>query len=66
MFSIFKRDPRKKLNQALLHKLKLAMEAQRNGDIRLYSELSTEAEQIEKQLVVLEVQAQEKAAAANK
>jgi len=54
MFSIFKKDPIKKLNQQLSTKLEEAMNAQRNGDIRTYSQLSFEAQEIEKQLIVLE------------
>ena len=54
MFSIFKKDPIKKLNQQLSAKLEEAMKAQRNGDIRTYSQLSFEAQEIEKQLIVLE------------
>lgn len=54
MFSIFKKDPIKKLNQQLSAKLEEAMNAQRNGDIRTYSQLSFEAQEIEKQLIVLE------------
>jgi hypothetical protein len=46
MFSIFKKDPAKKLQKEYMAKLELGMLAQRNGDIRLYSEISTEAEAI--------------------
>ena len=56
MFSIFKQDPIKKLNKQLSIKLEQAMNAQRNGDIRTYSQLSAEAEEIDKQIVVLEKQ----------
>jgi len=54
MFSIFKQDPIKKLNKQLSIKLEQAMNAQRNGDIRTYSQLSAEAEAIDKQIVALE------------
>ena len=54
MFSIFKQDPIKKLNKQLSIKLEQAMNAQRNGDIRTYSQLSAEAEEIDKQIVALE------------
>ena len=47
MFSIFKSDPVKKLNKQLSAKLEQAMHAQRNGDIRLYSQLSFEADEID-------------------
>ena len=46
MFSIFKADPIKKLNKAYEAKLEQAMYAQRNGDIKSYSMLTTEAELI--------------------
>ncbi|MFT6153100.1 MAG: hypothetical protein ACJA0E_000491 [Bermanella sp.] len=46
MFSIFKKDPAKKLQKEYMAKLELGMLAQRNGDIKLYSEISTEAEAI--------------------
>jgi hypothetical protein len=46
MFSFLKSDPKKKLQKA--HKLKLeqAMLAQRNGDMRSYASLTTEAEKL--------------------
>lgn len=50
MFSIFKRDPVKKLNKAYEAKLEQAMQAQRKGDIRTYSMLTAEAELIENQI----------------
>lgn len=56
MFSIFKQDPIKKLSKQLSIKLEQAMNAQRNGDIRTYSQLSAEAEEIDKKIVVLEKQ----------
>ncbi|MDO7085618.1 DUF6435 family protein [Pseudocolwellia sp. AS88] len=46
MFSIFKSDPIKKLNKSYEAKLEQAMQSQRNGDIKTYSELTYEAEQI--------------------
>lgn len=60
MFSIFKSDPVKKLNKQLSVKLEQAMHAQRNGDIRLYSQLSFEADEIDKQIVQIESQNREK------
>ena len=57
MFSLFKSDPIKKLNKQLSIKLEKGMHAQRNGDIRLYSQLSAEAEEIDKQITLLEQQA---------
>ncbi|ABM03699.1 conserved hypothetical protein [Psychromonas ingrahamii 37] len=56
MFSIFKSDPKKKLNKLLSIKLEEAMQAQRKGDIKKYSELSAEAEKIDKQILQIEAQ----------
>jgi hypothetical protein len=46
MFSFLKKDPVKKLNKLYLQKLEEAMYAQRNGDIRSYSSITSEAEDI--------------------
>lgn len=46
MFSLFKTDPLKKLNKEYTVLLERAMSAQRNGDIRLYSELTSKAEKL--------------------
>jgi hypothetical protein len=54
MFGWLKKDPKKKLNDAYLAKLEEAMLAQRNGKIRVYSELTAEAEELYKQLQLLE------------
>lgn len=54
MFSIFKSNPIKKLNKQLSIKLEQAMHAQRNGDIRTYSQLSFEADEIDKQISEIE------------
>ncbi|WP_152996165.1 DUF6435 family protein [Pseudoalteromonas sp. H105] len=54
MFSIFKKDPLKKLNKDYSAKLEQAMHAQRNGDIKSYSMLTHEAEQILKEIEALE------------
>ncbi|MCS6134746.1 Lacal_2735 family protein [Shewanella baltica] len=59
MFSIFKKNPLKKLTQQYNAKLEEAMHAQRKGDIRSYSMLTAEAEQIENQIKVLEKAAQQ-------
>jgi hypothetical protein len=56
MFSIFKKDPIKNLNKQLSIKLEKAMQAQRKGDIRAYSQLSFEAQEIDKQIVEIETQ----------
>lgn len=44
MFSLFKKDPVKQLNQEYQRLLEQAMQAQRKGDIKLYSELTDKAE----------------------
>lgn len=44
MFGLFKTDPTKKLRQQYEQKLHKAQVAQRSGDIRTYSELTSEAE----------------------
>lgn len=54
MFSIFNKNPTKKLNKLYLDKLEKAMHAQRNGDIESYSILATEAEQIRLQIQALD------------
>ncbi|WP_077285093.1 DUF6435 family protein [Cognaticolwellia aestuarii] len=53
MFSIFKKDPSKKLNKSYEAKLEQAMLAQRNGDIKGYAMLTAEAEEIATQLNAL-------------
>jgi hypothetical protein len=54
MFSLFKKDPIKKLNKAYESKLEQAMLSQRNGDIKSYSMLTEEAENIHKEILILE------------
>lgn len=54
MFGIFKSDPTKKLKKQHAIKLEEAMWAQRKGDIRLYSQLSLEAEEIYNKIEALE------------
>jgi len=54
MFSIFKKDPSKKLNKSYEAKLEQAMLAQRNGDIKGYAMLTAEAEVIAQELKALE------------
>ncbi|MDN3640956.1 DUF6435 family protein [Simiduia curdlanivorans] len=46
MFKIFRPDPARKLNQQYQALLQQAMEAQRSGNIKLYSELTDKAEKI--------------------
>ena len=54
MFSFFKKDPLKALNKQYLQKLEEAMHAQRNGNIRAYSTLTSEAEDILNEIEALE------------
>jgi hypothetical protein len=54
MFSFFKKDPLKALNKQYLQKLEEAMHAQRNGNIRSYSTLTSEAEDILNEIEALE------------
>ena len=54
MFSLFKSDPRKKLKKQHAAVLEKAMHAQCNGDIKSYSLLTVEAENLYKQLQDLE------------
>ncbi|MCG6201647.1 DUF6435 family protein [Psychromonas antarctica] len=54
MFSFFKKDPIKKLNKLYFQKLEKAMHAQRNGDIRSYSMMTSEAEDIRIKIEALE------------
>jgi hypothetical protein len=46
MFAWLKPDPIKKLRKAYDQKLEQAMFAQRNGDMRLYADLTAESEAI--------------------
>lgn len=46
VFSFFKSDPLKKLNKEYDALLEKAMQAQRSGDILLYSQLTEQAEKI--------------------
>lgn len=46
MFSFLKSDPTKKLKKQHAMLLEQAMHAQRGGDIRTYSRLSTEADEV--------------------
>jgi hypothetical protein len=46
MFSFLKSDPLKKLNKEYGELLEKGMQAQRGGDIRLYSELTEQAEAV--------------------
>ena len=50
MFGLLKKDPTKKLRQQYEAKLTEAMQAQRAGDIRKYSELTEQAEKLREQI----------------
>ena len=50
MFGFFKSDPVAKLEKKYHDVLEKAMEAQRSGNIRLYSEISEQAEGLLKQM----------------
>ncbi|MGR6874730.1 DUF6435 family protein [Pseudomonas sp. HK3] len=54
MFSLFKQDPVKKLKKAYMTKLEQAMNAQRNGDIKAYSLITSEAEAIREEIERME------------
>ena len=54
MLSLFKSDPGKALRKRYQLKLEQAMIAQRNGDIRNYSLITAEAEEIYKEIQKLE------------
>lgn len=54
MFGLFKNDPVKKLRKKHSQLQEQAMIAQRNGDIRKYSMLSLEAENLWNEIVAAE------------
>ncbi|MDX1536345.1 DUF6435 family protein [Arsukibacterium sp.] len=54
MFGFLTPNPAKKLRKAYDSKLEQAMHAQRNGDMRLYADLTEQSEQIWQQLTELE------------
>ena len=56
MFGLFKTDPLKKLRKEYDKVLQNAMNAQRGGDIKLYSELSTDADKIYQKIKLLEAE----------
>jgi hypothetical protein len=56
MLSFLKKDPVKKLKKAYMAKLEQAMNAQRNGDIKSYSFITSEAEVMHKEIMKLEAQ----------
>lgn len=56
MFAFLKANPVKKLRKVYDQKSTEAMLAQRKGDIRLYSELTAEAEAIWQKIIAIETQ----------
>ena len=54
MFSIFKKDPIKKLDKQYENKLELAMNFQRNGDMKSYAKCTAEAEKLRAQILELQ------------
>lgn len=46
MFKLFKRDPSAKLEQKIKTIMTKALQAQRNGDLKLYAKLVSEAEEL--------------------
>lgn len=50
MFSLFKSDPRKKLQKQLARKQEQAMLAQRNGDMRKFAALTAETQPLIEEL----------------
>ncbi|RBP51655.1 DUF6435 family protein [Arenicella xantha] len=53
MFSLFKKDPKARLKKSYEKLLSDALVAQRNGDIRLYSELTAKAEETAREMDAL-------------
>ncbi len=56
MFGLFRKDPAKKLQNDYESILSEAMIAQRNGDIRTYSELSEKAEAIRLKIAAIQAE----------
>ncbi|GGW48874.1 DUF6435 family protein [Alishewanella tabrizica] len=56
MFGWLKPDPLKKLTKQYNAKLEQAMHAQRNGDMRLFADLTAESEEIWQKVVALKKQ----------
>lgn len=50
MFNLFKKSPSKKLEKQYNKLLEQARDAQRSGDIKLYAELSAQAEEVWKRI----------------
>lgn len=56
--SLFKRDPRKRLEREIRDKTRRAMQLQRNGKLLEFAELTAELEALERQLASLDPSAQ--------
>lgn len=54
MFGLFKGNPSKKLRKQYDILLEKGMQAQRKGDIRLYAELTSQAEDLWKEIEAIE------------
>ncbi|MEW6994874.1 DUF6435 family protein [Colwelliaceae bacterium MEBiC 14330] len=54
MFSLFKKDPIKKLDKLYEAKLEAAMHAQRRGDIKSYAMITAEADEIRVKILKLQ------------
>jgi hypothetical protein len=54
MFGLFKGNPSKKLRKQYDILLEKGMQAQRKGDIRLYAELTSQAESLWKEIEAIE------------
>ncbi|MBH46627.1 MAG: hypothetical protein CME71_00495 [Halobacteriovorax sp.] len=54
MFGILKKDPKKKLQVEYEKLMKQAVEAQRNGNIELYAELTFKSEELLKRIDTLD------------
>ena len=57
MFSLFKKDPTKKLRAKYNATLERAMQAQRNGDIHSYAFITAEAEELWREIEKIESEA---------
>ncbi|WP_017007118.1 DUF6435 family protein [Enterovibrio norvegicus] len=57
MFSLFKKDPTKKLRTRYNATLERAMQAQRNGDMHAYAFITAEAEELWKEIERVEIEA---------
>ena len=58
LFKLFKKDPAKKLRKEYHLKLEKALHAQRNGNIREYSFLTSEAEAVKERLDAVDAQSE--------